>query len=65
MHTEFVRERALPGQLILGADSHSCSAGAVSVSNHETFYYCSGSLQTVAAASPTKVIFTGACTVSK
>ncbi|KAI1148096.1 aconitase iron-sulfur domain-containing protein [Nemania diffusa] len=30
MHTEFVRERALPGQLILGADSHSCSAGAVS-----------------------------------
>ncbi|KAI0112253.1 hypothetical protein GGR51DRAFT_557435 [Nemania sp. FL0031] len=30
MHTEFVRERALPGQLIIGADSHSCSAGAVS-----------------------------------
>ncbi|TGJ79978.1 hypothetical protein E0Z10_g8784 [Xylaria hypoxylon] len=30
MHTEFVRERALPGQLIIGADSHACSAGAVS-----------------------------------
>ncbi|KAK5636608.1 hypothetical protein RRF57_012320 [Xylaria bambusicola] len=30
MHTEFVRERALPGQLIIGADSHSCSAGAMS-----------------------------------
>ncbi|KAI1172357.1 aconitase iron-sulfur domain-containing protein [Nemania sp. FL0916] len=30
MHTEFVRERALPGQLIIGADSHTCSAGAVS-----------------------------------
>ncbi|KAI0392697.1 hypothetical protein F5Y17DRAFT_477390 [Xylariaceae sp. FL0594] len=30
MHTEFVRERALPGQLVIGADSHSCSAGSVS-----------------------------------
>lgn len=29
MHTEFVRNRALPGQLILGSDSHTCSAGAV------------------------------------
>jgi homoaconitase/3-isopropylmalate dehydratase large subunit len=30
MHTEFVRERAQPGMLCIGADSHSCSAGAVS-----------------------------------
>lgn len=29
MHTEFVRERAEPGQLVLGSDSHTCSAGAV------------------------------------
>ncbi|RFU28594.1 hypothetical protein B7463_g7746, partial [Scytalidium lignicola] len=29
LHTEFVRERAEPGMLILGSDSHSCSAGAV------------------------------------
>lgn len=29
MHTEFVRERAQPGMLIVGSDSHSCSAGAV------------------------------------
>ncbi|KAJ9494116.1 hypothetical protein H2202_010423 [Exophiala xenobiotica] len=29
MHTEFVRERAQPGMLVIGADSHSCSAGAV------------------------------------
>ena len=29
MHTEFVRERAEPGMLILGSDSHTCSAGAV------------------------------------
>ncbi|KAK4497301.1 hypothetical protein PRZ48_011751 [Zasmidium cellare] len=29
MHTEFVRERAEPGMLIVGSDSHSCSAGAV------------------------------------
>jgi homoaconitase/3-isopropylmalate dehydratase large subunit len=31
MHTEFVRERAEPGMLILGSDSHMCSAGAVGV----------------------------------
>jgi homoaconitase/3-isopropylmalate dehydratase large subunit len=30
MHTEFVRERAEPGMLVLGSDSHTCSAGAVS-----------------------------------
>jgi homoaconitase/3-isopropylmalate dehydratase large subunit len=29
MHTEFVRERAQPGMLVIGADSHTCSAGAV------------------------------------
>ncbi|PVV00542.1 hypothetical protein BB560_005075 [Smittium megazygosporum] len=29
LHTEFYRERAQPGQLIIGADSHSCSAGAI------------------------------------
>ncbi|KAL4874970.1 hypothetical protein BJY04DRAFT_233131 [Aspergillus karnatakaensis] len=29
MHTEFVRERAEPGMLAIGADSHTCSAGAV------------------------------------
>lgn len=29
LHTEFVRERAEPGMLVLGADSHTCSAGAV------------------------------------
>lgn len=28
MHTEFHRERAQPGQLIIGSDSHTCSAGA-------------------------------------
>ena len=27
MHTEFCRERALPGQVIVGSDSHTCSAG--------------------------------------
>ncbi|RFU25686.1 hypothetical protein B7463_g10652, partial [Scytalidium lignicola] len=30
MHTEFVRERAQPGMVAIGADSHTCSAGAVS-----------------------------------
>jgi homoaconitase/3-isopropylmalate dehydratase large subunit len=30
MHTEFFRERAQPGMLVIGADSHSCSAGAIS-----------------------------------
>ena len=29
MHTEFVRERAEPGMLCVGSDSHTCSAGAV------------------------------------
>lgn len=29
MHTEFVRARAQPGMLVIGADSHTCSAGAV------------------------------------
>lgn len=29
MHTEFVRERAEPGMLAIGSDSHTCSAGAV------------------------------------
>ncbi|KAM0424542.1 hypothetical protein ACHAPT_010258 [Fusarium lateritium] len=28
MHTEFHRERAQPGQLVIGSDSHTCSAGA-------------------------------------
>ncbi|KAJ3959687.1 hypothetical protein N0V92_003685 [Colletotrichum tropicale] len=28
MHTEFYRERAQPGQIIIGSDSHTCSAGA-------------------------------------
>ncbi|RJE19173.1 Aconitase family [Aspergillus sclerotialis] len=30
MHTEFVHERAQPGMLIVGSDSHTCSSGAVS-----------------------------------
>lgn len=30
MHTEFVRERAQPGMLIIGSDSHTCSSGALS-----------------------------------
>jgi homoaconitase/3-isopropylmalate dehydratase large subunit len=29
MHTEFVRERVEPGMFLLGADSHTCSSGAV------------------------------------
>ena len=29
MHTEFVRERAQPGMLVIGSDSHTCSAGAM------------------------------------
>lgn len=29
MHTEFVRERAEPGMIVVGADSHTCSAGAI------------------------------------
>ncbi len=29
MHTEFVRERAEPGMLAVGSDSHTCSAGAI------------------------------------
>jgi homoaconitate hydratase len=27
MHTEFCRERAQPGQVVIGSDSHTCSAG--------------------------------------
>ncbi|KAF7545594.1 hypothetical protein G7046_g9527 [Stylonectria norvegica] len=30
MHTKFCRERAQPGMLIIGSDSHTCSAGSVS-----------------------------------
>lgn len=29
MHTEFVRERAQPGMITIGSDSHTCSAGAM------------------------------------
>ncbi|KAJ9144998.1 Aconitase family protein [Pleurostoma richardsiae] len=29
MHTEFYRERAQPGMLVIGSDSHTCSSGAV------------------------------------
>ena len=29
MHTEFTRERAQPGMLVVGSDSHTCSAGAI------------------------------------
>lgn len=30
MHTEFMRERAQPGMIAIGSDSHTCSAGSVS-----------------------------------
>lgn len=30
MHTEFSRERAQPGMIVIGSDSHTCSAGSVS-----------------------------------
>ncbi|KAK5710464.1 hypothetical protein LTR15_012954 [Elasticomyces elasticus] len=30
MHTEFCRERAPPGMLVIGSDLHTCSAGSVS-----------------------------------
>ncbi|KAI1617378.1 hypothetical protein EDD36DRAFT_454669 [Exophiala viscosa] len=30
MHTEFCRERAQPGMLVIGSDSHTCSGGSVS-----------------------------------
>ncbi|KIW26158.1 uncharacterized protein PV07_09275 [Cladophialophora immunda] len=29
LHTEFFRERAQPGMLVIGSDSHTCSAGAI------------------------------------
>lgn len=29
MHTDFTRERALPGQIVIGSDSHTCSAGSM------------------------------------
>lgn len=29
MHTEFARERAQPGTLVVGSDSHTCSAGSL------------------------------------
>ncbi|KAL4901752.1 hypothetical protein BDW74DRAFT_169953 [Aspergillus multicolor] len=29
LHTDFTRQRALPGQIVVGADSHTCSAGCV------------------------------------
>lgn len=29
MHTEFFRSRAQPGMLIIGSDSHTCSAGSL------------------------------------
>jgi len=29
MHTEFFRERAQPGMLVIGSDSHTCSSGSL------------------------------------
>lgn len=29
MHTDFTRERAQPGHLVVGSDSHTCSAGSM------------------------------------
>ena len=29
MQTEFARQRAQPGQIVIGADSHTCSAGGM------------------------------------
>jgi homoaconitase/3-isopropylmalate dehydratase large subunit/isocitrate/isopropylmalate dehydrogenase len=29
MHTDFTRERALPGQIVIGSDSHTCSSGSM------------------------------------
>ncbi|CAK4071814.1 unnamed protein product [Aphanomyces euteiches] len=29
MHTEFARQRAQPGQIVIGADSHTCSGGGM------------------------------------
>lgn len=29
LHTEFYRERAQPGMLVVGSDSHTCSSGVV------------------------------------
>ena len=29
LHTESVRQRFKPGQIVVGADSHSCSGGCV------------------------------------
>lgn len=29
MHTEFAKKRAQPGQIVIGADSHTCSAGGM------------------------------------
>ncbi|KAL4886498.1 hypothetical protein BJY04DRAFT_204754 [Aspergillus karnatakaensis] len=29
LHTDFTRERALPGRVVIGCDSHSCSAGCM------------------------------------